>query len=329
MMTLREGLGSDLTLRDKKDGSLTGRVGVSLSLYYDNDMPALVETFRRAKEAYFAFVPAGTVNFYNNHSAWRPYSIRSVGRLLNRFSSTDDRGHWLTFAQIDAADDEDGDGPYATAEIGNYALALSGRNRDRSGSFRDTCVSAIRCDFPHDQLQRTGVPAFLRFVEDLAALAPFDSGHAGFTFIYSAHSDKNDEYEWISYQALRYLAVHPQKQSWEHFARGRVVNVNWLTLLGNTLTARLGGTGAMRERLSPAVDVRPLKYGTMLIAGETPPLGEVNRQAPDIGPLREVAALTRPHWIDEQTMTNDILNSFWHGDERTWRWINRFEPSGR
>ena len=82
----------------------------------------------------------------------------------------------------------------------------------------------------------------------------------------------------------------------------------------------------MRERLSAAIDVHPLKYGTVLVAGETPPLGEVNRQAPDIGPLREVAALTRPYWIDEQTMINDVLNSFWHGDEAAVHWVRRFDP---
>lgn len=318
----------DFVLRNRKDGSLKGRVGISLSLYYEQDMPDLIDVFRQATDAYFEHVPAGTINFYNNHSAWRPYSKRSLGRLLNRFSSRDDRGHWLTFAQIASADDDDGQGPYATAEIGDYALALSGRNKGRSGSFGDTCVSAIRCDFPHDQLQRTGVPAFLRFVEGLAALAPFDSGHAGFTFIYSTQSDENDEHEWISYQALRYLAIHPHLDNWEYYARGHVANVNWLTLLGDRLTANLGGTEAMRERLTQAVDVRRLKHGSMLIAGETPPLGEVNRQAPDVGPLREVAALTRPYWIDNETMTNDILNYFWRGDDTAQRWINRFEQAG-
>lgn len=319
----------DLALRDKKDGSLKGRVGISLSLYFEQDMPELVDVFRQATDAYFRYVPEGTINFYNNHSAWRPYSIRSVGRLLNRFSSADDRGHWLTFAQIDAADDEGGEGPCATAEIGNYALALSGRNKGRSGSFRDTCVSAIRCDFPHDELQRSGVPAFLRFVEGLAALAPFDSGHAGYTFIYSTQSDENEEHEWISYQALRYLAVHPHLDNWEWYTRGRLANVNWLTLLGDDLTSKMGGPDAIRERLTPAVAVHRLKHGLLLKAGDNPPLGEVNRQMPDIGPLREVAALTRPHWIEPQTMFNRILNCFWHGDEKTWRWINRFEPSGR
>jgi hypothetical protein len=326
MMTLRDDLSADLVLRDRKDGSLSGRAGLGLTLYYEQDMPDLVEMFRQATEAFLDFVPPDTINFYNNNGAWRPFSRRSVGRLLSRFASKTERGHWLTFAQIEAADDGDGQGPYATAEIGMYALSLFGRNRSKSGSFRDSCVSAIHCDLPHDQLQASGVLAYLRFVEKLAALTPFDSGHAGFTFIYSAYSDKNDEYEWISHKAPRYLAMHPRKQDWEYYARGRVVNVNWLTLLGDTLTAKLGGGNAMRERLSAAIDVHPLKYGTVLVAGETPPLGEVNRQAPDIGPLREVAALTRPYWIDEQTMINDVLNSFWHGDEAAVHWVRRFDP---
>ena len=84
----------------------------------------------------------------------------------------------------------------------------------------------------------------------------------------------------------------------------------------------------MRARLSAAVDVQPLKFGTLLVAGETPPLGEVNRQSPDIDPLREVAALTRPYWIDDQTVINRVLNSFWRGDDMGIRWINRFDLAG-
>lgn len=323
MLSIPETLKHELTLRHAKQGDLLARVGLSLTLHYVQDMPDLLDLFHSVTDAYMAFVPPGTINFYNNNAAWRPYKARSLGRLLNRFSSKDEPGYWLDFAQIAFAEDEDG--PYALDEIGDYGICLAGRNKSLGGPFESTCVSAIQCEFPGDQLLQSGADAFLAFVEGLAELAPFDSGHAGFTFIYSGHSSEQAEHAWIGFKAPRFLAIHPYRGEFEYYTRHHIANVNWLTLLGTELSEKLGGADGMRTKLSDAVMVKPQKYGTMLMAGETPPLGDVNQQAPDLGPLREVARLTRPYWIDDATLSNRILNSFWHEPEDREAWINRFE----
>jgi hypothetical protein len=65
-------------------------------------------------------------------------------------------------------------------------------------------------------------------------------------------------------------------------------------LLGNDLVENLGGEPRIREQLSPEVLIRPLQTGLMLIAGETVPIGDVNRGLQDVRWLKEVAALTKP-----------------------------------
>jgi len=164
-------------------------------------------------------------------------------------------------------------------------------------------------------------------VERLAALAPFDSGHVGFSFKWNIRTDEKQERTWIGFKAPRFLAIFPYLSDWELYTRHHLANVNWLTLLGAELSQKLGGADGMRSRLSEAVAVKSLAHGTLLMAGEMPPLGDVNQQAPDLGPLREVARLTRPYWIDDKTQRNDILNYLWHEPEDCEAWINRFERS--
>lgn len=323
MTRISESLMEELTLRDSKHGHLLGEVGITLNLYYAQNMFDLVDVFRSATDAYLDFIPPGTINFYNNHEYWRPYKARSLGRLINRFSSKTENGYWLDLAQI--AFEEDEDGPYPIDEIGGYGLCLHGVIHERFHSFSESSVCAIHCEFPADELFRSGYDNFLRFTECLAELAPFDSGHAGYTFKYSGHSDQRDEHAWIGHKAPRFLSIYPQSNHFEHYTRHRVANVNWLTLLGTELSQKLGNVESMRAKLSSVVTIKPLVHGTMLIAGAEPPIGDVNCQAPDLEPLREVARLTRPLWIDDDTVKNNIINYFWFDENQRDRWINRFE----
>ena len=80
-------------------------------------------------------------------------------------------------------------------------------------------------------------------------------------------------------------------------ARRRVVNVSWITLLGDPLVKLLGGEDQIRARLSPAIRLRALASGLAIVAGEVPPIGDVNRGLHDIRWLKEVAALTKPERI--------------------------------
>lgn len=325
MLNIPEHLQEELSLRNPRHGNLIGQVGLTVNLYYNTqDMTELQPVFRSALDRYLEFIPPSSINFYCSGAEWRPYKPRSLNRLFNRFDNCDERGHWLDFARIDAIAEEDGE-VYAVDEVGPYGVAFSGRNKAKGGSFSETCVSAIRCEFPHDELVRCGVSSFIDFVEQLAALAPFDSGHVGFGFKWNMRTGGEQERAWISSKARRFLTIFPYLSDWELYTRHHLANVNWLTLLGKDLSHSLGGEMCMRSCLSETVTVKSLAHGTLLIAGETPPIGDVNQQAPDLSPLREVARLTRSYWLDDKLLRNDILNYLWYEDEDADAWINRFE----
>src|SRR5574343_389503 len=313
MLSLPPAVLPEFALRCSYENILIGQVGLTLDLYYTQDMDELHDTFRAAFDLYQAFVPADTLNFYCSSDEWRPYKPRSLNRLFNRFKDQGVRGHWLDFARIEATelDEESGD-LYALDEVGPYGLNFAGFIKARNGSFCDTGVSQIRCEFPHDELLRCGPEAFIDFAAQMAALAPFDSGHAGFSFKWNTRTTQDEELAWMSFKAPRFLALFPYMSKWGFYTRHHLAHVGWLTLLGSGLTEAMGGAATLR-------------HGAMLIAGDTPPLGDVNQRAPDIGPLREVARLTRPHWLATDRLKSSILNYMWFDTDAREAWINRFE----
>lgn len=69
--------------------------------------------------------------------------------------------------------------------------------------------------------------------------------------------------------------------------------VNWLTLLDESLLAKLGGKAALRGKLSPAIVFHDIPNGVVLQAGEKPVLGDIH--SPDeLAVYREVAVALKP-----------------------------------
>jgi Protein of unknown function (DUF3396) len=306
-------------------GWLSGTIGITFELYYAQTMSEIAHVFRQAADEYLNFIPPNTINFYCNNEDWRAFKPRSLSRLLNRFSSKEERIYWLGLAELGEAEpDEDADddeGPDAFDQVGRYGLSLTGVKLLPE----DDDVCAIRFEFPPDELERVGCDRFLAFVQAMAALAPFDSGFAGYAFKYETRDGDSGGYDWVADNALRFLAVHPQNSNFERESRHRLANVNWLTLLGQDMSAQLGGAEVMRQKLSVAVGVHPLVHGTLLRAGESPPIGDTNARALDLEPLKEVHRLSKPVLIDEKALANNVLNYFWRDPDQRLRWINRFD----
>ena len=70
-------------------------------------------------------------------------------------------------------------------------------------------------------------------------------------------------------------------------------NPQWLNAIDKSLIEKLGGAERIAKALR-ASTVTKLKNGLLIQGAPVPPLGDVNRGAPDIGSIPEIARLFKP-----------------------------------
>lgn len=101
--------------------------------------------------------------------------------------------------------------------------------------------------------------------------------------------------------------------------------VNWLTLLDDSLLAKLGGQSALRGRLSEAIVFHDIPNGVVLQAGDKPVLGDVH--APDeLAAYREVAIALKPIFATGPYGRFREMDGFPDGVND---WRNRFFPGAK
>jgi len=300
------------------DGDYRATMGMTLTLMYGQRMQELVPAFDQMINLFEKYISPRVLNSMKPDETWRDYTVRSRARLLNRFRSESKYGEDLVLALLEE------DSPFQY--FGEFGIRLSGRSDDRDSPFRQTDACAAYFELPIGEVERVGRGRLIAFVKEIADLVPFNHGMCGYTFKYFHRAGSQYIDAWVGDKASRYLAIHPFRNHFEYYCRDHIANVNWITLLGEPMVQKLGGTSAMREALSADVVVTAIKHGTVLIAGEKPPLGDVNHGAKDLGPLREVHRLTEPLMLDRTRQLNRILNYLFE-EERALRWLDRFDWS--
>lgn len=113
--------------------------------------------------------------------------------------------------------------------------------------------------------------AALKLFESL----PFVSGFAGPMLEGSLYRrQESDRFAWATamrYRGLEFCDAHADCNA---IAQDGMKTVNWLTFLGEGLTAELGGAADLEKRLSPYAETIALRTGTCLKAGVRPALGD-------------------------------------------------------
>lgn len=302
---------------EDEDGDYYAATGITLTLMYAQRMGEMLPVFKHMVERFTQYIAPQQLDSYKKSHVWRDYKSSQINRLLNVFTSDAENGEELVLAKLE------GSGHFQY--FGEYGLRLKGRKDEVDSPFRHTDVCAAYFELPIDVVERVGRDKLLQFVQEVANLAPFAHGMCGYTFKYFHRTGDSDIDEWMGNRGLRFFGVHPFRNSWEYYCRKHLPNVNWLTLLGTEMVAQLGGTQAMRSQLTPQVGLRELAHGVLLQAGDAPVLGDINALAPDIGPLREVARLTRPLLLPRDRQCNSVLNYLFDETEDGERWLDRFE----
>jgi Type VI immunity for VRR-NUC len=293
-----------LTLNVRSGAFSAVRAGVTLVLYYAKPMRDMTQAVGKFVEEYLAVVPEGSIrSMLTPSGVWREFTIDSVKRRVRRLSADG-----LDYSSLHISSG-------APANVGDYGLHFFGSNLKNTDIKPDEACASI-FEFPL-MIARDEPHRFIDFAARIAEIEPFESGFGGYAFKHLSETWRDQALAWIGQHAPRYLALDISYDTLRNGARGHVVNVSWLTLLGQSVVAALGGEPAIREKVSPRIVVRPLSTGLMLLVGERPPVGDVNRGATDIGPLKEVAALTKGVRAKVQVGFG--------GDSFRTRWLNRFD----
>lgn len=271
----------ELILRLRAGEFTAAKAGISLVLYYSKPMRELANFVRNMLERYIGFIPANSIQSSLSPSGvWRPFSPQGLGSAIRRLTveGADYRSIHLSSG--------------SPASVGAYGFHFFGSNFLAKGvNPLETC--ACVAEFPVQMLKSPGVDALQEFVADVVSIEPFESGHCGYAFNHLARTWREQALTWIAQQAPRYIGFDIGYDAFRDVAKGRVVNVSWMTLLGNPVVDVLGGDEKIRSMVSHQVSIRKLPTGLMLIASDRPPIGDVNRGARDIGALKEVAAITK------------------------------------
>ena len=157
----------------------------------------------------------------------------------------------------------------------------------------------MRFDLPPQWLEEHEVEEVIEFVSGICQIAHVQSAQVGLTFKTTpgSHSDAKPE---ILQMLPRYYSFSPCDFSLRNEMLGHTLTAHWLNYVNNELAAMVGGEDTIVRAL-PECDVRKLTKGVLIRGAKLPPIGDINRQALDLGWLPEVARILKPTRVDIST----------------------------
>jgi hypothetical protein len=217
----------------------------------------------------------------------------------------------------------------AAARRDVYMLFLESASKadepsDRAFAFEASPgMGYIRLILPVSRLEAD--PAgFLALARDLEQGIDPDFGQAGLAVNWNFLAMSREEpVQGMHALGNRYPGIDMSKPFATQFIVGKgIKGVNWLTFLGRSHVAALGGEDAIRKAAGRDVVVHPTRSGLALQAGPVPDAGDVNRRV-DLPAYRAVARLVAPVRSHEHP---GILGADGFEDpDATEKWLARFE----
>ena len=300
-----------LTVQERYQGTerVLVRPGVSLFLYCDERTPKMGPNIAEAVSRYLEFIKPTSLRAYlSNNGLHKPLANRQVTKDFKLLANmpADYEDFRLRYTESLSGD-------AGTHEI-YYISFLDSHDKD---SVIPTKLNLLRMEFPFEILDQVGVEEFIAFVIEIAETVPFQSGNAGYAF----HLDMThpeDAADAVVRLLPRYVGFDSSYEFATLYMKDCTPSAHWINLLSEEMVGRIGGVKAVRDAL-PTSDIRVLKNGVLIRSARLPPIGDVNRQSPDIGCLPDVARLLRPTRIELEGlgMPSEIFDSM--------AWLARFD----
>jgi hypothetical protein len=258
------------------------RPGVSLFLYSDTPLEQLGPGVADVLQLYLKRIPPNVINAYLAADRYKALTPKTLGQhvaLLRNIPSA------YEFVEIHYKNGVD-------PACGRYAFHFEGSRLGDADEPLET--NLIVFEWPQevaiDPKQAESVVEFARLA---AQSIPIVSGNAGFAFQHP-QTFPSEALDFIQQLMPRYLAFDPSYRRLRFRMRGHSPSAHWVNLVGEPLLKQIGGIEKLRTRISGAVAVSPVGGGALIQATRLPPVGDVNRGAPDLGSIPDVARVLRP-----------------------------------
>lgn len=282
------------------------RPGISLCLWYAEPVQTLAAAVADILEEYIAFIPPGSLQTYlSPKGEWKVMSTKKLNAILREMRSV-------------------GPDEYFEFHFGQEPV----RNVGRFGAhfYGSPLADAILVhednwlylEFPDDLFESVPVGDFVAFVARVGAMREFDSGYCGYAFKHLFMSLLKESFLDISHKAMRYIGFDMSSDGFQFYAQHQVCNISWITLFGKQITEALGGLSTIRAALPSSMKIDKVGSGTLIRAAEMPIVGDVNRGAVDVAPLRHLAKLTKSLRAEVENLGPDDPT---FAD----RWMRRFD----
>jgi hypothetical protein len=235
-------------------------------------------------ERYIGFVGLSTLQSYAAKSGeWKPMTKRQLDRdmkLLRDFP----QDHMAKHIRYDAGlgGVPSGFGVHLSAEVDDAIFPKK--------------AGLLRFDFPPRLSEGHDAEALIDLVSATCQMPHVQSAQVGLTFKTTPGSQRDAKPQILA-KLTRYFGFSPCDFSTHNWMRGHTLTAHWLNYLDDPLSVTLGGPDAIVEALSEC-DVRKLTKGVLIRGAKLPPIGDINRKAPDLGWLPEVARVLKPTRVD-------------------------------
>lgn len=275
--------------------------------YFAAGVHEVAEELAEGIERYVEFVGLEVLNSYVAKSGnWKPITKLQFNKdlkLLHYFP----QDHVSIEIEYDA-----GEG----GEPGGFGVYIDSDEDDVDFKER---MSILRVDFPAQWFDDHDVDEFINFVSEIVQMPHVQSADVGFTFKSTSGSESDAMIE-VYKKLPRYLGFFPCDCDLRYEMLGHTFTAHWLNYVNDELCVSLGGSDAIVKTL-PECDIRKLTKGVLIRGAKLPPIGDINRKAPDLGCLPEVARLLK-------SMRLDIEKTYFASEDPEFdatEWIERMD----
>jgi hypothetical protein len=261
---------------------------------------------RQILDRFSSVLPPGTQLYVlgNNDREYKKVTPQSRRRIEKTLDELAQRGRFYSFKDAPEFD------------VGTFSLEV------HLGSQHDNIADTVQLAYPLDWGEQARVEKTTELFAGFARDFPFWGGVAGYGFDLVWGREFEQRGMPVNFSAAkRFHGLLVRHRTQENYLVKKLKSAGWLTYLDAEMVGALGGEHELRSRLGDEATLTNAGPGVLLRAGATPPIGDVNRQRPDVAPLATVNRAIEQVRID-RWFTTDL---FGVDRESADAWLHRFD----